>query len=143
MARLNVRLPILTIEREAPFFWVSLGLREADAFRVLIVRDFQPPLLPPVLARSMPPQVRCTNRCSRHRPPTPVISVPALRVVSIRQKHPPCIDRASSTTLLSVTHTRRRTDPMRNMPICFARSCNGRAGFRRRRCLIRICNYAW
>jgi hypothetical protein len=34
MACQNVRLPILTIEQEAPFFWVSLGLREADAFKV-------------------------------------------------------------------------------------------------------------
>jgi len=41
MTHLNVRLPILTIEREAPFFWVSLGLREADAFRVLNVQDFE------------------------------------------------------------------------------------------------------
>jgi len=40
MARQNVRLPILTIERVAPFFWVSLGLREADAFRVLVVQHF-------------------------------------------------------------------------------------------------------
>ena len=31
MARQNVRLPILTIEREAPFFLVSLGLRKADS----------------------------------------------------------------------------------------------------------------
>ncbi len=30
MARQNVRLPILTIERIAPFLWVSLGLWEAD-----------------------------------------------------------------------------------------------------------------
>ena len=41
MARQNVRLPILTIEREAPFVWVSLGLREADAFRALGVEDFE------------------------------------------------------------------------------------------------------
>ena len=41
MARQNVRLPILTIEREAPFFWVSLGLRKADAFRALVVQDFE------------------------------------------------------------------------------------------------------
>jgi hypothetical protein len=40
MARQNVRLPILTIERVAPFFWVSLGLREADTFRVSVVQDF-------------------------------------------------------------------------------------------------------
>jgi hypothetical protein len=31
MARQNARLPILTIERGAPFFLVSLGLREADS----------------------------------------------------------------------------------------------------------------
>ena len=41
MARQNVRLPILTIERVAMFFWVSLGLREADEFRVLIVQNFE------------------------------------------------------------------------------------------------------
>jgi len=41
MARQNVRLPILTIERVAPFFWVSLGLREADTFRVSVVQDFE------------------------------------------------------------------------------------------------------
>jgi len=35
-----VRLPILTIERVAPFCWVSIGLREASAFRVLIVQNF-------------------------------------------------------------------------------------------------------
>ena len=40
MARQNVRLPILTIERVAPFFWVSLGLQEADRFRVALVEDF-------------------------------------------------------------------------------------------------------
>ena len=38
MARQNVRLPILTIERVVLFFLVSLGLREADTFRVLVVR---------------------------------------------------------------------------------------------------------
>ena len=36
-----MRLPILTIERVALFFWVSLGLREADAFRVSVVQDFE------------------------------------------------------------------------------------------------------
>jgi len=36
-----VRLPILTIERVAPFFWVSLGLRETDAFSVVVVQDFE------------------------------------------------------------------------------------------------------
>ena len=41
MARLNVRLPILTIEREAPFFWVSLGLREAHVFGAMGVQDFE------------------------------------------------------------------------------------------------------
>jgi hypothetical protein len=41
MARLNVRLPILTIEREAPFYWVPLGLREADTFRMPVVQDFE------------------------------------------------------------------------------------------------------
>ncbi|MCI0428418.1 MAG: hypothetical protein L0Z46_10420 [Nitrospiraceae bacterium] len=35
-----MRVPILTIERVVPFFWVLLGLREADAFRVLVVEDF-------------------------------------------------------------------------------------------------------
>jgi hypothetical protein len=40
MARQNVRLPILTIERVATFFWVSLGLREADTFRAVVVQDF-------------------------------------------------------------------------------------------------------
>ena len=39
MARQNVRLPILTIERVAPFFCVSLGLQEADVFRVSVVQD--------------------------------------------------------------------------------------------------------
>ncbi len=34
MARQNVPLPILTIEQVAPFFWVSLGLREADVYKV-------------------------------------------------------------------------------------------------------------
>ena len=41
MARQNVRLPILTIEQEAPFFWVSLGLRESNAYRALVVQDFE------------------------------------------------------------------------------------------------------
>ncbi len=41
MARQSVRLPILTIEGEAPFFWVSLGLRESDAYRALVVQDFE------------------------------------------------------------------------------------------------------
>jgi hypothetical protein len=36
-----VRLPILAIERVALFFWVSLGLREAEAFRVLVEQDFE------------------------------------------------------------------------------------------------------
>jgi hypothetical protein len=38
---LNVRLPILTIEREAPFFWVSLGLREVHAFGAMVVQNFE------------------------------------------------------------------------------------------------------
>lgn len=41
MARLNVRLPILRIDREAPFYSVPLGLREADTFRVPVVQDFE------------------------------------------------------------------------------------------------------
>ena len=35
-----MRLPILTIERVAPFFWVSLGPREARAFGVPVVQHF-------------------------------------------------------------------------------------------------------
>jgi hypothetical protein len=35
-----VRLPILTIERVGPFFWVSLGPREARAFGVPVVQHF-------------------------------------------------------------------------------------------------------
>ena len=31
----------LTIERVAPFFWVLLELREADAFGTLAVQDFE------------------------------------------------------------------------------------------------------
>jgi hypothetical protein len=42
MARRNVRLPFLTIEREAPFCWVPLGLRKADTFMALVVQDFEP-----------------------------------------------------------------------------------------------------
>jgi len=36
-----VRLPIPTNERVAPFFWVSLGLPETDAFSAVIVQDFE------------------------------------------------------------------------------------------------------
>jgi hypothetical protein len=32
--------PFLTIEGEAPFCWVSLGLRKADTFMALVVQDF-------------------------------------------------------------------------------------------------------
>jgi hypothetical protein len=30
----------LTIERVTPFFWVSLGLRDVDAFSAVVVQDF-------------------------------------------------------------------------------------------------------
>ena len=143
MARQNVRLRIFTSEREVAFFWVSLGLREAHAFGVLVVQNFQSPLLPPMLARSMFPKVRCTNRCSWRLPTQSCHINSDIAGCANSTEIPPCVDKASSTILLSVIYTRRRTDPMINIPICFARSCNGRAGFRRRRCLIRIYNYAW
>jgi hypothetical protein len=38
-----------------------------------------------------------------------------LLVVSIRQKNPKCVDRASSTTRLYVTHTSRRNEVMINI----------------------------
>jgi len=40
MARQNVPIPILTIERVAPFFWVSLGLRRRMHSRWKGVQDF-------------------------------------------------------------------------------------------------------
>jgi hypothetical protein len=56
MAHQSGRRPLLTIEREA------------HAFGVLMVQDFQSPLLLPMRTRSMFLQVRFTNRCSRHPP---------------------------------------------------------------------------
>jgi hypothetical protein len=44
MARQNVRLPILTNERVAPFFWVPLGLREADSLPDLFRPTIRTPL---------------------------------------------------------------------------------------------------
>ena len=49
------------------------------------------------------------------RPPASVVQIMILLVVSIRQKNPRCVDRASSTTRLYVTHMSRRTDLMINM----------------------------
>ena len=54
MARQNVRLPILTIEREALFFWMSLGLREANS-------------LPDIFRPTIPVPLRATQAESTRR----------------------------------------------------------------------------
>ena len=53
----------------------------------------------------------------RSTPPASVVQIMILLLVSIRQKNPKCVDRASDTTRLYVTHTSRRTDVMINMTI--------------------------
>ena len=41
MTSQDVRLPLLTVERVAPSFGVSLGLRWVDTVRALVVQDFE------------------------------------------------------------------------------------------------------